>query len=68
MGIISRMYENLNYTENMEKWIVKRKEQGVTQKDIARDMSCTESMISRVENFKRKSYAAYYYYMRRFGG
>ena len=68
MGIVNETYNALNYEENMRKWIEERKRQGISQKEVAIDMKCTESTISYVEHFKRRSFAAYYYYKAKFGG
>lgn len=66
--MIQETYDYIDYENKMREWIQKRKESGMTQKELADKVGTSYSMISYIENFKRKSFAAYYVYKTLFGG
>ena len=61
------VYTEINYDGKMKEWIKVRKANGISQSDIATEMGTSESVISLIESFKRRSLAAYYYYKTHFG-
>lgn len=66
--MIQETYDYIDYENKMREWIQKRKESGMTQKELADKVGTSYSMISYIESFKRKSFAAYYVYKNLFGG
>ena len=66
--MVKESYDYINYDQKMTEWIQKRKESGMTQKELADKLGTSYSMISYIESFKRRSYAAYYAYKNLFGG
>ncbi len=66
--MVKETYDYINYDQKMTEWIQKRKESGITQKDMAEMLNTSDSMISYIESFKRRSFAAYYAYKQKFGG
>ena len=66
--MVSESYEYIDYDNKMKEWIQKRKDSGMTQKELADKLGTSDSMISYIESFKRRSFAAYYVYKNLFGG
>ena len=66
--MVKEGYDYIDYENKMKEWIQKRKESGMTQKEVADKLGTSYSMISYIESFKRRSYAAYYAYKNLFGG
>ena len=66
--MVKEGYDYIDYENKMREWIQKRKESGMTQKELADKLGTSDSMISYIESFKRRSYAAYYAYKNLFGG
>lgn len=66
--MVSESYEYIDYDNKMKEWIQKRKDSGMTQKELADKLGTSDSMISYIESFKRRSFAAYYGYKSLFGG
>lgn len=66
--MVKEGYDYIDYENKMKEWIQKRKESGMTQKEVAEKLGTSNSMISYIESFKRRSYAAFYAYKYMFGG
>lgn len=66
--MVKEAYEYIDYENKMKEWIQKRKESGITQKELAEKFGVSDAMISYIESFKRRSFGAYYAYKNMFGG
>lgn len=61
-------YKYMDYDVKFHALITKRKEKGITQKQMAEELGVTEASISRWESFNRRSLIAYFGYKRVLGG
>ena len=68
MDFREQFYKDFDYESKMTDLIEKRKASGMTQKDVAVALNVTESTISLIEHFKRRSMVIYYQYCNLFGG
>lgn len=66
--MVKESYNYIDYDNKMTEWIQKRKDSGISQKEMAEILGTSDSMISYIESFKRKSFAAFYAYKHMFGG
>ena len=66
--MVKESYDYIDYENKMREWIQKRKDSGMSQKEVADKLGTSDSMISYIESFKRRSFAAYYAYKNLFGG
>lgn len=66
--MVKEGYEYIDYENKMKEWIQKRKDSGISQKEMAERLGTSDSMISYIESFKRRSFAAYFGYKRVLGG
>lgn len=61
-------FKYMDYDVKFHALITKRKEKGISQRQMAKELGVTEASISRWENFTRRSLIAYFGYKRVLGG
>ena len=61
-------YKYMEYDSKFNDLIAKRKEKGMTQKEMSELLGVTEASISRWESFQRRSLIAYFGYKKILGG
>lgn len=61
-------FKYMEYDVKFHALITKRKEKGISQRQMADELGVTESTISRWEKFTRRSLVAYFGYKRVLGG
>lgn len=61
-------FKYMEYDVKFHALITKRKEKGMSQRQMADELGVTEATISRWESFNRRSLIAYFGYKRVLGG
>lgn len=62
------LFRTFDYDKQMSEWIKKRKQSGMTQEQVAKDIHSSKAYVSKIEHFERRSLAMYHYYKQHFGG
>ena len=62
------IYKYMEYDSKFNDLIAKRKEKGMTQKEMSELLGVTAASISRWESFQRRSIIAYFGYKKILGG
>ena len=61
-------YKYMDYDIKFHDLITKRKEKGITQREMSKLLGVSESNVSRWESFQRRSLIAYFGYKKILGG